>query len=54
MAMFKSSGGHLPSIYLPVVWMTESHFNGPLLWYFNDVWGCGIELLGIADRLQSK
>jgi len=45
-AMAKSSGGHVSSLYLPVVAMIESDFNGPVLWYFNDVWGCGIELMG--------
>lgn len=46
LAMFNSSGGHLPSFYIPVISMIESDFNGPLLWYFNDVWGCGIALFG--------
>jgi hypothetical protein len=46
LAIFSSSGGHLPLFYMPVISMIESDFNGPLLWYFNDVWGCGIALLG--------
>src|SRR4051794_20147216 len=35
-----------PAIYRPIVSIIESDYNGPLLWYFNDVWHSGIILLG--------
>ena len=46
MAIAKNSGGQFSSVYLPMMRMIESDFNGPLLWYFNDVLGCGIEVFG--------
>jgi|SRR5688572_7977839 len=36
----------MPTIYQPVFDLIESDFGGPLLWYFNDVWGAGIILIG--------
>ena len=36
----------LPVIYQPVLDLIESDFGGPMLWYFNDVWGAGIILIG--------
>lgn len=38
-----------PVLYQPMVRIIESNFNGPLLWYFNDVWHSEIELIGEAD-----
>jgi hypothetical protein len=30
--------------YQPIIRVLESDYNGPLLWYFNKVWHCGVEL----------
>lgn len=35
-----------PAVYDPIARVLESDFNGPALWYFNDVWHSGIVLLG--------
>lgn len=35
-----------PAVYDPIVRIIESDFNGPALWYFNDVWHSGIVLIG--------
>ena len=36
----------MPVIYQPVFDLIESDFGGPLVWYFNEVWGAGIILIG--------
>ena len=35
-----------PAIYQPIVSVIESDFNGPLLWYFNDVWKSDVIVIG--------
>lgn len=35
-----------PLVYGPVLWLIESDFGGPIVWYFNDVWGAGLILIG--------
>ena len=46
-AIVKNSGGvSFPAAYQPIMRLIESDFNGPVLWYFNDVWDCGIALIG--------
>jgi hypothetical protein len=42
----RGSFSSFPAIYQPIVSILESDFNGPALWYFNDVWHSGIILLG--------
>lgn len=48
MAIARQRGAltRMPMIYQPVLDLIESDFGGPLLWYFNNVWGSGIILLG--------
>jgi hypothetical protein len=38
-----------PMVYGPVLWLIESDFGGPMVWYFNDVWGVDLMLIG-ADE----
>jgi hypothetical protein len=33
-------------LYVPVVRVMESEFGGPLVWYFNKVWGAEVEFFG--------
>ena len=35
-----------PAIYQPIVRVLASDFNGPALWYFNDVWHSGVIVIG--------
>jgi hypothetical protein len=43
-----------PAVYQPIVCVIESEFNGPLLWYFNDVWRAGIILIGSEQRTPPR
>ncbi len=36
----------VPALYQPVLGVLESDYNGPLLWYFNDVWHSEVTLFG--------
>jgi hypothetical protein len=36
-------------LYTPVFRLLESDFKGPVVWYFNSVWGTGVEYFG-ADQ----
>src|SRR5437868_4574454 len=36
----------MPVIYQPIFDLIQSDFGGPMLWYFNDIWGAGIILIG--------
>jgi len=38
--------GSFPLPYAWVMTLLESDFGGPLIWYFNDVWGAGILFIG--------
>lgn len=38
-----------PAVYQPIFRVIESDFNGPVLWYFNDVWHSGIIVIGEAS-----
>ena len=47
MAIARQQGSaSFPAVYQPIVRVIESDFNGPLLWYFNDVWHSEIILIG--------
>jgi hypothetical protein len=36
-------------LYTPMFRLLESDFKGPIVWYFNSVWGAGVEYFG-ADQ----
>lgn len=40
------SSASFPTVYGPVLWLIESDFGGPMVWYFNDVWGAELMLIG--------
>jgi hypothetical protein len=47
LAHVKQTGsGSFPLVYGPVLWLIESDFGGPLVWYFNNVWGAELPLIG--------
>src|ERR1035437_8421579 len=47
LAHVKQTGcGSFPGGYGPVEMLIESDFGGPMVWYFNDVWGAGLILIG--------
>jgi hypothetical protein len=35
-----------PAAYWPILRLIESDFGGPIVWYFNSVWGAGLMLIG--------
>lgn len=46
-AMVRHSGTvSFPALYWPIIRLIESDFNGPVLWYFNDVWKCEVAVIG--------
>jgi len=42
----QTGSGSFPGIYGPVLMLIESDFGGPMVWYFNDVWGADLVLIG--------
>ncbi len=44
----QSGTASFPAVYQPILRLIESDFSGPVLWYFNDVWGCEIVQIGEA------
>src|SRR5438552_10304379 len=42
----QTGSGSFPPVYSPVLWLIESDFGGHMVWYFNDVWGAGLDLMG--------
>lgn len=42
----QTGSGSFPSLYGPVFRLIESDFGGPMVWYFNSVWGAGLILIG--------
>jgi len=47
LAHIKQTGsGSFPPFYGPVLSLIESDFGGPIVWYFNDIWGAGLVLIG--------
>ena len=47
LAHVKQSGsGSFPPVYGPVLWLIESDFGGPMVWYFNSVWVAELLLIG--------
>jgi hypothetical protein len=47
LAHVKQTGsGSFPSVYGPVLRLIESDFGGPMVWYFNNVWGAELALIG--------
>jgi hypothetical protein len=36
-------------LYTPVLRIIESDFGGPMVWYFNSVWGAGVVLIGTEE-----
>ena len=42
----QTGSGSFPPFYGPVLWLIESDFGGPMVWYFNDVWGAELILIG--------
>jgi len=47
LAHVKQTGsGSFPPVYGPVLWLIESDFGGPMVWYFNNVWGAELLLIG--------
>ena len=41
-----TGSGSFPPVYGPVLWLIESDFGGPMVWYFNNVWGAELLLIG--------
>jgi hypothetical protein len=47
LAHAKQTGdGSFPAVYGPILRLIESDFGGPMVWYFNSVWGAGLILIG--------
>src|SRR5712692_3961632 len=47
MAIVRQQGrASFPTIYRPILRVIERDYNGPLLWYFNDVWHSDVILFG--------
>jgi len=47
LAHVKQTGSaSFPPGYGPVLWLIESDFGGPMVWYFNNVWGAELLLIG--------
>src|SRR5207249_3374138 len=47
LAYAKQTGsGSFPAFYGPVLRLVESDFGGPIVWYFNHIWGAGLVLIG--------
>ena|SRR5882672_6325989 len=47
LAHVKQTGsGSFPYFYWPILRLIESDFGGPMVWYFNSVWGAGLILFG--------
>ena len=42
----QTGSGSFPPVYGPVLWLIESDFGGPMVWYFNQVWGAELVLIG--------
>lgn len=46
-AMRSRTDGSIPRFYAPIQAAWRSQVFGPfVLWYFNDIWNCQIEVLG--------
>ena len=45
----QTGSGSFPEVYAPVRRLIESDFGGPMVWYFNDVWGVELVLIGGDD-----
>jgi hypothetical protein len=47
LAHVKQTGdASFPAGYGPILRLIESDFGGPMVWYFNSVWGAGLVLIG--------
>jgi hypothetical protein len=42
----QTGGAFFPGVYGPIERLIESDFGGPMVWYFNSVWGAGLVLIG--------
>jgi hypothetical protein len=42
----QTGGAFFPGVYGPIERLIESNFGGPMVWYFNSVWGAGLVLIG--------
>jgi hypothetical protein len=42
----QTGSGSFPTAYEPVVWLIESDFGGPMVWYFNNVWHAELLVTG--------
>jgi len=42
----QTGSGSFPALYGPVLWLIESDFGGPMVWYFNNVWHAELILIG--------
>lgn len=42
----QTGSASFPGLYGPVLWLIESDFGGPMLWYFNSVWHAELILIG--------
>jgi hypothetical protein len=42
----QTGSASFPVLYGPVLWLIESDFGGPIVWYFNNVWHAELVLIG--------
>jgi hypothetical protein len=42
----QTASGSFPTVYHPILRIIESDYGGPLVWYFNRVWGAELVLIG--------
>jgi hypothetical protein len=42
----QTGSGSFPAAYGPVLLLIESDLGGPMVWYFNSLWGAGLILIG--------
>jgi len=42
----QTGSGSFPVLYGPVLWIIETDFGGPMVWYFNNVWHAELVLIG--------
>jgi hypothetical protein len=42
----ETGSGSFPAVYGPVLMLIESDFGGPMIWYFNSIWGAELVFIG--------
>jgi hypothetical protein len=52
LAHAKQAGFTFPGVYAPLLLIIESGYGGPIVWYFNTVWGAELLIIGGDEGLS--